>query len=50
MRRSFAKRKELALQLNESNETIDELSGQRGSDEVEEAVSELMDNNQILTD
>lgn len=50
MRRSLAKRKELALQLSESNETIDELSGSSGSDEVEEVVSELMERNQILTD
>lgn len=47
---SPAKRKELALQLSESNETIEEHSGQSGSDEVEEAVSELMEKNQILTD
>lgn len=49
LRRSLAKRKELALQLSESNETIDELSGKSGSDEAEEAVSELMERNQILT-
>lgn len=44
-RRSLAKRKEIALQLIERNETIEELSGKSGFDEVAEAVSDLMEKN-----